>query len=277
MACRFRSAAIMGRRSGRSGAGGLTRLSAWWIKLGVEPHFIHPASPQENGRHERMHRTLKAETSRPAGGERGRTAGPLRRLPPALQPGAPARSARPDDRRPNSTRHRSDPCRIALRTLGTTPITRSAACAPSGEIMWNDERRLRQRGTGSANSWASPNSRPATMSCASTTATWGSSIAVAASPGSLRPVRGSANRPNRPQTQKCRVSSRSKVSTINPVEPVGGHISCNNHYPPPPALPHKGGGSRPPLPLELLRPPPQLPTTATPTTAAPDTGLWLTR
>jgi putative transposase len=50
---------------GSSGAGGLTRLSAWWLKLGIEPHFIRPASPQENGRHERMHRTLKAQTSRP--------------------------------------------------------------------------------------------------------------------------------------------------------------------------------------------------------------------
>jgi transposase InsO family protein len=50
---------------GARGAGGLTRLSAWWLKLGVEPHFIRPASPQENGRHERMHRTLKAQTSRP--------------------------------------------------------------------------------------------------------------------------------------------------------------------------------------------------------------------
>jgi transposase InsO family protein len=50
---------------GSSGAGGLTRLSAWWLKLGVEPHFIRPASPQENGRIERMHRTLKAQTSRP--------------------------------------------------------------------------------------------------------------------------------------------------------------------------------------------------------------------
>ncbi len=45
--------------------GGLTRLSVWWLKLGIEPHFIRPASPQENGRHERMHRTLKAQTSRP--------------------------------------------------------------------------------------------------------------------------------------------------------------------------------------------------------------------
>jgi transposase InsO family protein len=51
---------------GSRGAGGLTRLSAWWLKLGIDPHFIRPASPQENGRHERMHRTLKAQTSRPA-------------------------------------------------------------------------------------------------------------------------------------------------------------------------------------------------------------------
>src|SRR5271169_6753546 len=51
---------------GSRGAGGLTRLSVWWLKLGVEPHFIRPASPQENGRHERMHRTLKEQTSRPA-------------------------------------------------------------------------------------------------------------------------------------------------------------------------------------------------------------------
>jgi len=50
---------------GSSGAAGLTRLSAWWAKLGIELHFIHPASPQENGRHERMHRTLKHQTSCP--------------------------------------------------------------------------------------------------------------------------------------------------------------------------------------------------------------------
>ena len=50
---------------GSRGAGGLTRLSAWWLKLSIEPHFIRPASPQENGRHERMHRTLKEQTSRP--------------------------------------------------------------------------------------------------------------------------------------------------------------------------------------------------------------------
>jgi transposase InsO family protein len=48
-----------------NGAGGLTRLSAWWLKLGIEPHLIPPACPQDNGRHERMHRTLKKQTTLP--------------------------------------------------------------------------------------------------------------------------------------------------------------------------------------------------------------------
>jgi len=46
--------------------GGLSRLSVWWIKLGVTPERIQPGKPQQNGRHERMHRTLKQETTRPA-------------------------------------------------------------------------------------------------------------------------------------------------------------------------------------------------------------------
>ena len=43
----------------------LSQLSAWWVRLGVLPEFIEPGKPQQNGRHERMHRTLKAETTRP--------------------------------------------------------------------------------------------------------------------------------------------------------------------------------------------------------------------
>jgi len=45
--------------------GRLSRLSAWWVKLGVLPEFIEPGKPQQNGRHERMHRTLKDETTKP--------------------------------------------------------------------------------------------------------------------------------------------------------------------------------------------------------------------
>jgi transposase InsO family protein len=43
----------------------LSRLSAWWVRLGVLPEFIELGKPQQNGRHERMHLTLKAETTRP--------------------------------------------------------------------------------------------------------------------------------------------------------------------------------------------------------------------
>jgi transposase InsO family protein len=44
---------------------GLSRLSVWWMKLGIVHQRILPGKPQQNGRHERMHRTLKAETARP--------------------------------------------------------------------------------------------------------------------------------------------------------------------------------------------------------------------
>ena len=45
--------------------GGLSRLSVWWMKLGIMHQRIERGKPQQNGRHERMHRTLKAETTRP--------------------------------------------------------------------------------------------------------------------------------------------------------------------------------------------------------------------
>jgi putative transposase len=48
-----------------TGLHGLTQLSVWWMRLGITHQRIHPASPQENGAHERMHRTLKAATTRP--------------------------------------------------------------------------------------------------------------------------------------------------------------------------------------------------------------------
>lgn len=44
---------------------GLTSLNVWWMQLGIVHQRIEPASPQQNGAHERMHRTLKARTTRP--------------------------------------------------------------------------------------------------------------------------------------------------------------------------------------------------------------------
>lgn len=45
--------------------GGLSKLSVWWIRLGILPERIKPASPWENGSHERMHRTLEQEAADP--------------------------------------------------------------------------------------------------------------------------------------------------------------------------------------------------------------------
>ena len=53
----FSSALALGR---------LSRLSVWWIRLGILPDFTEPASPQQNGRHERIHLTLKKEATKPA-------------------------------------------------------------------------------------------------------------------------------------------------------------------------------------------------------------------
>lgn len=44
---------------------GLSKLNVWWIKLGIDHQRIEVGRPDQNGRHERMHRTLKAETTRP--------------------------------------------------------------------------------------------------------------------------------------------------------------------------------------------------------------------
>ena len=46
---------------------GLSKLSVWWLRLGIGIERIKPGNPQQNGRHERMHLTLKKEATRPAG------------------------------------------------------------------------------------------------------------------------------------------------------------------------------------------------------------------
>jgi transposase InsO family protein len=49
---------------------GLSRLAVWWMKLGIVPERIEAGHPEQNGRHERMHRTLKQETATPPAGSR---------------------------------------------------------------------------------------------------------------------------------------------------------------------------------------------------------------
>jgi transposase InsO family protein/transposase-like protein len=48
-----------------TGLGRLSRLAVWWVRLGIRLERIEPGHPEQNGRHERMHRTLKEETASP--------------------------------------------------------------------------------------------------------------------------------------------------------------------------------------------------------------------
>jgi hypothetical protein len=45
---------------------GLSKLSVWWLRLGIQIEPIQPGQPEQNGRHERLHLTLKNEATRPA-------------------------------------------------------------------------------------------------------------------------------------------------------------------------------------------------------------------
>jgi putative transposase len=61
-----------GEPFGSVGLGGLSRLTVWWIKRGIRPERIRPGKPQQNGRHERMHRSLKQATAQPPAANLGR-------------------------------------------------------------------------------------------------------------------------------------------------------------------------------------------------------------
>jgi hypothetical protein len=64
MVCRRPFARTRASRSRRPGFS-LSWLNVWWLRLGIQHQRSRPASPQDNGAHERMHKTLKAETIRP--------------------------------------------------------------------------------------------------------------------------------------------------------------------------------------------------------------------
>jgi hypothetical protein len=50
-----------------TGRAGLSRLSVWWMQLGIRVERIDPGCPQQNGSHEQFHRVLKRDTTRPPG------------------------------------------------------------------------------------------------------------------------------------------------------------------------------------------------------------------
>ncbi len=98
---------------------GISRLSIYWMKLGIQPERIKPGHPEQNGRHERMHRTLKAETAKPpaAGGEGNKRL----LIDSANSTTRSGRTRRSSSRhRPLATRVRRAPIRIVFRSRNTT-------------------------------------------------------------------------------------------------------------------------------------------------------------
>jgi transposase InsO family protein len=121
-----------------TGAGGLSALSLWWIKLEITPERIEPGKPQQNGRHERMHRTLKAETANPPASSRAaqqarfecfRQTFNLERPHEALQMRTPASVYR--------SSLRPYPCPLREPAYGAECAVRRVRS--NGEIRWGGE------------------------------------------------------------------------------------------------------------------------------------------
>jgi transposase InsO family protein len=124
-----------------AGAGGLSRLSAWWWRLGIQVEYIRPGHPEQNGAHERMHLTLKQDTAQPPAANRraqqGRMNGWRRqfnevRPHEALDLQTPCDWYRPSERRYTGTPPQPPyPAAWAVRRV-----------RPSGEIKWQGRRRF---------------------------------------------------------------------------------------------------------------------------------------
>jgi putative transposase len=118
--------------------GRLSQLSAWWVRLGILPECIEPGKPQQNGRHERMHRTLKAATTRPPARtrhaqqltcDRCREEFNCQRPHEALDRRPPAACDAPSPRQmPNKLPPLEDPDRFEVRDVSA-----------NGGIRWNHQ------------------------------------------------------------------------------------------------------------------------------------------
>ncbi len=117
------------------GLGGLSTLTVWWIKLGIIPERIKPGHPEQNGRLERLHRTLKADTANPPRKNMSKQQRAFDKFRPkyneerpheALGMEPPARHYR--------TSHRPYPSKVKPPEYGDEAIVRRVRS--NGEIKW---------------------------------------------------------------------------------------------------------------------------------------------
>jgi len=115
--------------------GGLSKLSAWWIRLGIVPERSAPGHPWENGRHERMHRTLKAECTRPP-----------RRTPPLQQRAFNVFRREYNDERPHESLEQKPP--VTAYNPSPRPYPRRLP-----ELEYSDAHELRRIDTSGRFRW----------------------------------------------------------------------------------------------------------------------------
>jgi len=120
------------------GAAGLSKLAVWWLKLGIQPERIEPGKPEQNGRHERMHETLKRAVADPPARswqaqqvalERFRREYNEERPHEALGQKTPASFYRASDR--------SYPCRLREPEYDRESAVRRVRC--NGSIKWGGD------------------------------------------------------------------------------------------------------------------------------------------
>lgn len=118
--------------------GGLSLLSVWWIKLGIMPERIKPGHPEQNGRHERLHRTLKQEVMNPPAS-----------TPQAQQERCNSFCSLYNTRRPHEALGQVPPSNLYvpsprpypehLRDIEYPPLTEVRRVRSNGQIKWRGE------------------------------------------------------------------------------------------------------------------------------------------
>lgn len=119
--------------------GGLSALAVWWIRLGIRPERIDRGVPQQNGVHERMHRTLKAEATQPARASvpaQQRCFDAWRRTFNTQRPHEALGQARPSERYTPSPR----PLPRRLPSLEYPAHCDVRRVSSGGDIMWRGDR-----------------------------------------------------------------------------------------------------------------------------------------
>jgi transposase InsO family protein len=122
-----------------TGAGRLSRLAVWWLKLGIAVERIDPGHPEQNGRHERFHLTLQQETVSPPAATRAQQ---QRRFDRVRRDYNTVRPHEALGQRPPDTVYRASPrpypARVDDPTYDATHQVRRAN--PKGQIKWQGER-----------------------------------------------------------------------------------------------------------------------------------------